>query len=241
MPPKLNGGATGFCFVLTGADELNDASKVCESFSEEAGTGGLIIRYNELATALRMMNADDGHPSPNLLLLHASDMGDTVTMDKVFTAALDVRVMREWYPFLKREPVMWESELKGERVFLLSLEASVSEGAQFLRDLQRGSPKADAVPTKCNVHPSDASGLGDMCKQILSGRFSPTSENDWDKGLASLARRSLATALLDQARTRPLNGRAGRPSARAVRRNASTREFLRPNTPLSRRASRAGA
>ena len=81
---------------------------------------------------------------------------------------------------------MWESVLKGERVFLLSLEASMSEGAQFLRDLQRGSHKADAVPTRWNIHPSDASGLGDMCKQLLSGRFSPSSENDWEKVLASL-------------------------------------------------------
>ena len=70
MPSKLHGGATGFCFVLSDAAELNDASKVCDSFSEEAGTVGLIIRYNELATALRMMNVDDGHPS-NLLMLHA--------------------------------------------------------------------------------------------------------------------------------------------------------------------------
>jgi hypothetical protein len=185
MPSKLNGGATGYCFVLSDASELNDASEVCDRFGKEAGTVGLTIRCNELATALRLMKAETGHPS-NLLLLHASDMDDTVSMDRVFTAALDVEVMRKWYPFLKREPVMWESVLKGERVFLLSLEASMSEGAQFLRDLQRGSPKADAVPTRWNVHPSDASGLGDMCKQLLSGRFSPTSENDWEKVLASL-------------------------------------------------------
>jgi hypothetical protein len=152
MPSKLHGGATGYCFALSDPSKLNDASKVCERFSKEAGTVGLTIRYNELATALRMMNADTGHPS-NLLMLHASDMGDTVTMDEVFTAALDVRVMRDWYPFLKREPVMCESVLKGERVFLLSLEASMSDGAQFLRDLQRGSPKADAVPTRWNIHP----------------------------------------------------------------------------------------
>jgi hypothetical protein len=86
MPVKMNGGATGFCYVLSSKDELEDAAIVCAKYGSEAKTVGLTIQGNEVVKALKMMGLK-GSPVTDVLMLQASNVGNA-TVTQLEKAAL---------------------------------------------------------------------------------------------------------------------------------------------------------